>query len=579
VTDTSLARDRADASDPRHQVRIITVAALAYGALIYLMLPPTTIVVNDDFGYLRSILETIARGRPWTDDWLEPWSASLSLISASVFLLTGSMHMATAGMQVLFAAASVAGATALFRDRGIGHQRAVVLALLLVSCPTILWKALEFTGVALYFPCLLWAIWAAGRRRWWLFAAVWLVAVMTRQSAVTWLALPAWAAIVGIFHDRDRVQLWMRPALTVAAGLVVVVLLSAWMNKTHSQAMITDHLREDFVPRKALEKLLLGVATALGCLGLGAAVGGSARHHNRLPVSAIRAVVVLLAATILVWSVLQAALYFEHDSYEPPFGVWYGGLALAVTLTGWLGFRMRLRPDLLLAAAGSLALVGVRGQVWDYYFLDVAIFALFAVGAPGGSVAWFRTPRLITALVTVTLVALAALHLQFALELKRMFDRSYAISVLLERTLRRGQIGPDDLSTAPFGLIGWHLHPYFVVNEGADDRGIANFLRYLRPAALHVEIGPPYRGTEPAFSSSQARADDPNVVRSGVFPSEWFWQQRYTLFRRPADQVPPAPMAIDRGRYVTLPFPLTDDEWREALETVKAKTDRPRAPD
>jgi hypothetical protein len=52
-------------------------AALAFGGLIVLTLPALVVVFNDDFGYLRSMLHTIRHARPWTDDWLEPWAASL----------------------------------------------------------------------------------------------------------------------------------------------------------------------------------------------------------------------------------------------------------------------------------------------------------------------------------------------------------------------------------------------------------------------------------------------------------------------------------------------------------------------
>ena len=78
--------------------------AAAYGLLIYLILPPEVMVVNDDFGYLRSVIETLRHGRPWTGEWLEPWSASLAVLSALLFKVTGSVHTATYGLQAVFAA-------------------------------------------------------------------------------------------------------------------------------------------------------------------------------------------------------------------------------------------------------------------------------------------------------------------------------------------------------------------------------------------------------------------------------------------------------------------------------------------
>ncbi len=73
-------------------------AAAVYGAFVYLMLPAEVTTLGDDFGYYKSIVETIQHGRPWTDSWLEPWAASLSILSALAFKLTGSFHAATYGL-------------------------------------------------------------------------------------------------------------------------------------------------------------------------------------------------------------------------------------------------------------------------------------------------------------------------------------------------------------------------------------------------------------------------------------------------------------------------------------------------
>ena len=67
-------------------------AALAYGLVIYVTLPPEAIAINDDFAYLKSVVQTLQHGRPWTNDWLEPWSASLASLSALVFHATGRFH-------------------------------------------------------------------------------------------------------------------------------------------------------------------------------------------------------------------------------------------------------------------------------------------------------------------------------------------------------------------------------------------------------------------------------------------------------------------------------------------------------
>src|SRR5207247_3629125 len=53
------------------------------------------------------------------------------------------------------------------------------------------WKIAEFGAVPLYAACLLAAICFARQRRWLWFGVVWFIALLSRQSALLWLALPA----------------------------------------------------------------------------------------------------------------------------------------------------------------------------------------------------------------------------------------------------------------------------------------------------------------------------------------------------------------------------------------------------
>ena len=100
------------------------------GALFWLMLPAGVTVMNDDFGYVGSVVETIQRGRPWTDEWLAPWSASLAVCSALLFKLTGSFLVATQGLQAAGVAGAAALAYLLFRDRALAPRAAAVAVFL-----------------------------------------------------------------------------------------------------------------------------------------------------------------------------------------------------------------------------------------------------------------------------------------------------------------------------------------------------------------------------------------------------------------------------------------------------------------
>src|SRR4051812_26302714 len=88
--------------------RRLAIGAFGYGLLIWLLLPSGVIAINDDFGYLRSVIQTIQHGRPWTDDWLEPWAASLSLFAGLLFRATGSFSFAIHGLLAGLAGAAFA---------------------------------------------------------------------------------------------------------------------------------------------------------------------------------------------------------------------------------------------------------------------------------------------------------------------------------------------------------------------------------------------------------------------------------------------------------------------------------------
>jgi len=75
--------------------------------------------LNDDFGYLRSVVSTLQRGRLWTDDWLEPWAAGLSLLSALLFKATDSFYFATYGLLALLAAGAFFAAGRLLLARNV----------------------------------------------------------------------------------------------------------------------------------------------------------------------------------------------------------------------------------------------------------------------------------------------------------------------------------------------------------------------------------------------------------------------------------------------------------------------------
>jgi hypothetical protein len=554
---------------PRYPRPELGVAA-AYGALIYFMLPPEVFVVNDDFGYLRSVLATLQHGRPWTGEWLEPWAASLAVLSAAVFKVTGSMHAATSALQAVFAAAAVGGANRLLRDRGLSSAASLVVAVLLVSVPTLFWKSLEYTAGALYLPCLLWALWAAERRRWGWFFGLWLIAFASRQSAIAWLIVPAVAGLREFCSTAPGATLrrWRQPALVLVGGAGALALLSLGMNKTQSQAMVTDQLWPHAQWDKAWPSLVFGAGVFLAAAGLGAfalngRVGG--RAAGRLRPWESFGVLATGALLWTLWGLDPLVPYFEHGSFSGPVGFAYLKLLGATALAGWMISRFAVRWEMAAAALGSLALVGLRHEVWDYYFLDAALFGFFAPVVRPAAGAGEETPRWPKFAVISTVVVFGAFHVYFTVHFKLSIDRQQAVCTLAEKTLRAGRIEVTELSFAPYGFIGWHLHPHFVAHEGRADPDVGGFMGYLRKDAVGVRFSPVRFWRDSRSLRPDWEDDGRTVIASEIFPVCWLWAERVSLLRNPPPLVQAPKLRLDASSYRPVPFPLNRAEWqREA---------------
>jgi hypothetical protein len=540
--------------------------ALAGGALVGLVLPAGVIVINDDFGYLGSVIETLRRGRPWTDEWLEPWSASLAGLSALTYKLTGSFRLAIQGIQVAGAAAAVAGAWLLFRSRGLSPRAAQVAALLALLAPALLWKFTEYTGMVLYLPCLLWAAWAAGERRWGLFFVVWLLAVSTRQSALAWLALPAWALLEGFRQPGAGRSAWLRPGLVLVLGVFAFASLMATMNVTRAQREITQHLWEH-LPAGALGRnFAFGLAIAAIHAGIGSLLLGLSSSGAIAPDRPMRRILVVLGVAAVAVTFLPAAreLFHEHSGYEGWSGQLYSHALIAAGLGGWLLVRNAWRGDFSFAAFAALSLVLLRREVWDYYFADVAIFALLAAvpvresPAPATVLRW---PRMAGVAAAGTL---AFFHLGAAYRLKCRVDEDWANCVVTENALRAGVLQPDEIGHTPFGFVGWKLHRHYLTHEGRDSPDLGGFSHYIRPGATELHFSPrrfwrDSRSLRPPDGAEAAR-----VLGTGIYRVGWFWHVRCALLRAPS-ATPPARVPLDPATAPGRRLPLDDREWRDFL--------------
>jgi hypothetical protein len=547
----------------RRDTWFILAAALAYGGLVFGLLPSRPIAMNDDFGYLRSILETIWHGRPWTDDFLEPWSLSLSAASVGIFKATGSFFCATIGLQAVLAAVSFGLVCRLAREAGGGLAASIGVAAVLLTFPTMLWKQIEFTAVVVCVPCLFCAIWAANRNKWALFFLAWAIAVASRQSAVAWLVLPGLIGVEAAIRERSVAKL-KGPAGILLLGVCWFWLLQGYANETHAQRFITQRVLPDMNPADFRRNLKLGawiLAVAIGCAALllpRRPAGGRPGWLARM--GGLGMAVVLLATLPLVAN--QVAVSFEHQLFENTWAVGYLRGLVVLAAIGWLWVAPTLRLPFIGAAVAALVLTCLRNGLWDYYLIDGALMAFFAVGPgapspaePVASLSWWRRGR--PAVAAVATLGIVGFQLAATEPLKRHIDGSEAGDSLLEHALRAGRIKPSELSSAPFGFVGWHLLPYYLKHEGRASGDVAGFNNYVGRDSIDVPVEP--------LSRKEARthptANDPAHPFSEIHQFGWFGRARWTLIRQAKAQPPVA--AIRGEEYQPLIFPLNDAEWRE----------------
>lgn len=555
--------------DSAHFPRWALAAALAgSGLLLYFLLPSEVILLDDDFAYLKSVIHTYQQGRPWTDDFLEPWNASGSSLSALVFALTGSFHVATYGLQACFGAASLPALCLLLSARGFSVRATFLLAALILTFPVLLWRALEYNGMALYVPCLLWAIWAAERRRWGIFAAVFLLAVANRQSAAGWLVLPGWAVLQALLPRSGAGFASARaPLAVIVGGLATVALLFAAMNSTDAQRVMFDNTLSHFDFSAACRSMVAGLVIVVIAVGLAVTL------QTLRPVVAARGPawrgLALLGLAIGVFFLLSVDLRRVAHVDRVDIG-WSGGwlytnLLVGLALAGWVGFCFRVHAAPAACALASVVLVGLRTSVWDYYFIDAALLGFFAVvpggvrdGAPPGSyllfLRWWR-PALLAGLVLV-----AAFHALFLVHFKTVLDEGRALTLLYERAVRKGLLRHNEAVDVSFGFGGWHLHAYGLARRGPNPgRG---FWKLFEAPVKSVELAIDYPDTFPQrWRRSACATPDPALapLAEETFRVAWFWRCRYVLQRRAP---PPEPSTLGPD-FRPIIFPLTGAEWRE----------------
>jgi hypothetical protein len=347
----------------------------------------------------------------------------------------------------------------------------------------------------------------------------------------------------------------------LVSGLALFGLMTATMNPTHAQRVADRNFVAHVASLPFLEHLALGGALFLGAAGI--SLGASpTRDATAFPFSrtGLARAAVALVAMGMALGFCAHRVGVEHEGFHSARGaLLLIGLGLP-SLVGWLGGG-GIRRDYLFCAGACLVVAGLRGITWDYYYLDVVLFALFSAQVAGEDVP-SRTPRRLTIafLKKAAAVVLAiTVGTQFALKLKRERDGHAGVITLCEQALRAGSISRADLSLAPFGYAGWHLYPHFVAHDGRERPDIAGFTGYLRPDALMLETR--------AANDRRPLASPGIILAEGEFPIRWRERHRFMLRRSNSAGQPALPWQEDPAEKDS--FPLNDTEWENYIKNAR----------
>lgn len=560
----------------------ILIPGLVGAGVLWALLPPMVVVLDDDFWYLRSVVKTIWHGRPWTDEWLTPWSATTSTLSALIYAASGSFRLAINGSLVLMAGLAWAGFAWLHRDRGFRTGETALLGWLFFLFPTLLFMEMMFTSVALYWTALWWCLAFAMRGKWLGFFVVWALAVANRQSAVTWMAIPAWLCFSECLKTRFRPP-YTRETVKLAAGVLIggawVIFLKLFMNPTMGQELALNHLDET----QNLRHDAIPLGLALCAMGTGIGLGGMVTLVKRAEwpkLSFRRIALALLGAAIGI----AAALWFRstvtttHVCFDVPGSAVVFGLLGAMS-GGALGFSPpRLSLPFAWAALGSAVLVTYYGGKFDYYHAEIAFLAYSSVlakfkpertgyAAPGRRPVW--------AIATVAVLFLGFWNAACALRLKVAFEGGGAVARLYEKALRDGSLPPDQIGFAPFGYLGWRLQDHQI--ERNEIVALGGFMRYAdawdgtRGTSVLTRFPPQVKRWPEWFPTHNSVAlrehPDGRDLASIKSPVLWNLPATFTLRRVDGAARDASLPKIDSVLYQPVPYPLSDAEWRDLIES------------
>ena len=439
----------------RPTTRLLFSSAL-FGVLIWMLLPAGVSVCDDDFAYLRSAVETIRLGRPWTYDWLNPWAASTSLLSAVVYRLTGSFQLAVHLVLAITSAAGFFGMARFIQSRGHGTWAAVSVAFFAMMSPAALFMSLIYTSMPVYMASLWFCLTAFAERRWGWFLVFFSAGLASRQSALVWLGLPAAMCLSVLLRRRGWRVTWMEcsgPLATVAAGAMVFLFLKMVMNPTAGQEAIVQSIWSGYsIPARGVP-----LGASLVFLGMGFGISRLVGLPAGSRVNVIPVIAGVIAGALAGFWLTRVVVSTQWSDF---FGAPDPYLIVAAAIAGG-GIALRPgrpNPLYLFPAAGLTLLLCLYSGTYDYYFNELFCFGLAAGLVPRrdgmgtARVVMLPRPRIAAGIVGALMLLLA---LRTSICLKIQQDYTWASNRAYEMSIREGNLLPHQVGQATFGYLGW----------------------------------------------------------------------------------------------------------------------------
>lgn len=547
-----------------------TALALCVYAVYYLaLLYHPGLVRMDDFGYLRSVGETLAAGWPRTDDWLEPYSALVSTAGALAYAVTGDFPLATWGLHALWSLAAFLIIRRCLRLR-LEPGPATLLAFALTGLPMYAHKASEFSGNIPTLACALTAFLLYRARRWeWFFAAAFL-AFCNRQNALALLALPGWEAL-RLAAGRNAQGTWgfrdpelRRILIGGACFAAAAVAFHLTMNRTVAQEL---GIYAGFGPARLMaiaRTAAFGLCAVLAFLSAfslltGDSAAANLRANRSRPFIPAAATAFFFVVAYITRLPLFSFLTPLLGSLDRGFAMQYAAMAAIPCLYWVLDWRQIRLDGPLLLALGFTAVSGLKGFWYDFYLVDVAVGALlYRLTRPHAF-----APGAFAKALTCCIIAA---DFFWALGYKVFSDKQRLSVHIYERLERAGRVAPADMTDATFGYGGWKLAGPFRDLRTRED--LALFQGYVLRDKVVIDTEAPWR------RAYKRGADGAVIIEEGVASIGWM-NLKYrvmeiqgnppvSLLRRP-------PLAFDRERYQRDPFPLNREEWSLWVEGQVAR--------